>query len=74
MLPVPRVSAGGLLQFTWTANSGTAYELQWSDGGVSSQPLVWTTITNVTGVTGSITVEDPTPVTNAVRFYRVRIP
>ncbi|MCF7765435.1 MAG: hypothetical protein K9N62_17335, partial [Verrucomicrobia bacterium] len=74
LLPVPRVTAGGRLQFTWTANSGKAYALQWSDGGVSSQPLVWTTITNVTGVTGSITVEDPTPVTNAVRFYRVLIP
>ena len=70
----PTVSSEGILQFTWSTSPGTAYQLQWTTELVSQQTVSWTTLTNLTATGASVTVSDPTPATNAVRFYRVRIP
>lgn len=73
-LGAPVVSASGFLQFSWPAVPGTAYELQWSTNVISSNAANWITLTNLMATGASVTVSDPDPVTNAVRFYRLRIP
>ena len=73
-LGAPVVSIEGILRFTWSSSPGTAYQLQWTTDLGSQPDVTWTTLTNLTATGASITVSDPTPATNEVRFYRLRIP
>jgi len=67
----PVVSSGGRLQFRWDAVVGQVYELQQSPNLVPPPAVVWTTVTNLTATTNSVTITDPTPATNSMRFYRL---
>ncbi|MFO1501830.1 MAG: hypothetical protein U1G07_26220 [Verrucomicrobiota bacterium] len=62
--------ATGRLQFVWPAEIGAAYELQVTTNLLPV--VIWTPVTNLTAQTDSVSVSDPTSVTNApMRFYRV---
>jgi hypothetical protein len=70
-LKAPVVLAGGRLQFTWDAVIGQTYELQQAANLIPPPPVNWITVTNVTATNTSVTVTDPTPATNRMRFYRL---
>jgi subtilisin family serine protease len=70
-LKAPVVLAGGRLQFTWDTVIGQTYELQQTPNLVPPPPVNWITVTNLTATSTSVTVTDPTPATNSMRFYRL---
>lgn len=73
-LQVPVILADGRVQFSWNAEAGKKYELQWSPN-VGDPPRVnWTTLTNVTASGALVTVTEPAHPTSSPRFYRLRVP
>lgn len=74
-LESPELSMGGLTntQFSmeFTSQAGVGYVVEQATDLVS--PVVWSTVTNLTG-TGSMEQVVDTMATNAMRFYRVRVP
>ena len=64
-------SAGGRLQFQWDASVGQSYELQQASNLALAPLANWITVTNITATSNSVTVTDPTPATNSMRFYRL---
>ncbi|MBI4657312.1 MAG: S8 family serine peptidase [Verrucomicrobia bacterium] len=71
-LNLPAVLADGRLQFSWSAAAGKRYELQWSPNIASPPETAWVTLTNVTSAGTTVTVTEPSRLTNSVRFYRLR--
>ncbi|MBI2950120.1 MAG: proprotein convertase P-domain-containing protein, partial [Verrucomicrobia bacterium] len=73
-LQTPVILADGRLQFSWNAEVGRRYELQWSPNIAAPPPANWITLTNVTANSTLVTVTDPAQPTSAPRFYRLRVP
>jgi hypothetical protein len=67
----PAVLANGRLQFTWDAEPGTTYAVEFT---TNLAPVInWTLLTNIVPTTSTVTFVDPGGVTNGVmRFFRVR--
>ncbi|MCL4789575.1 MAG: hypothetical protein KJ070_22770, partial [Verrucomicrobia bacterium] len=63
-------ASDGAFSFSFASQAGTNYTVQFTD---SLQPVNWQTLTNLSGNGGLLQVSDA-PLTNAHRFYRVKIP
>lgn len=73
-VPIPQAAnpqvSGGAFQFSFTGEVDLTYTVQYTD---SLDPPDWQTLTNFSGIGGLLQVIDE-PLTNAQRFYRVKIP
>lgn len=69
-LLTPAVLATGALQLAWVSEPGVVYEVQVATN-LAPAPR-WTTLTNIAGTGGQVTITDSTRVAEMVmRFYRV---
>jgi len=63
-------SAGGGFSMSWSAVTGTAYDVE-----VSTNLVIWSVVTNITAMSNTASFTDPVPVPSQTsRFYRILTP